>query len=204
MVQEQIFDPNTDYVTPDGVVVKNGLLHGGADNNGLQVIQSKDAIGALVDQKNVPIHIAKMVEFKTSPAVMASFVNVTWVDIMPYINKVVKVIGCAIWFSGEFSPQKDPDNVYSGYHKVLFKLDETRKITGVPIGDRVVTIDQNVVVQTSGKRVAEMALVYLDQHGWFDWKPGVFEYILFGGNKESGYLAQPVNDLVAKVQADHK
>jgi hypothetical protein len=191
------FNPTTDYVTPDGEVVFDGITNGAAGP--LTIIQSRDAIGTLVDQRNVPIHVAKMQEFGVSPQIMASYVNVPWVDVMSYVNKVVKVIGCAIWFSGEFSPQKDPDNVYSGYHKVLFKLEETHLVKGVPIGREVVDLEQNVIIQTSGKRVAEMALVYLNTHGWFDWKPGEFEHTLFGGNKEAGYLAQPVNDLVAKL-----
>lgn len=196
MNQNREFDPTRDYITPDGVVAYDGLLTGAATQSGITVIQSKDSIGALIDSTNIPIHLRKMQEFKVSPEVMASYVNVGWVDVFSYINKVVKVIGCAIWFSGEFTPQKDPDNVYSGYHKVLFKLADTRKVTGIPIGDRAISLDQNIVVQTSAKRVAEMAMVYLDKHGWFDWPEGTYEYILFGGTKESGYLAQPVNALV--------
>jgi hypothetical protein len=196
------FNPETDYITEHGEVIFNGKVTQGMVESGIQVIQTNDAIGALIDEKRVPIHIAKMREFGVSPDVMGSYVNVPWTDVMSYIGKVVEVIGCAIWFSGEFVPMARPDTVESGYHKVLFKIAETKPMKGVPIGDRAVTMDQNVVIQTSGKRVAEMALVYINAHGWFDWAPGIHEYVLFAGNKDSGYLAQPVNDLVVRIQAE--
>jgi hypothetical protein len=189
-------NPNfTPFIDENGEVIDGAL-----PMRALQVIQSKDALAALVDQTSIPIHIRKMQEFKVSPEVMASYVNVPWVDAYAYINKVVKVIGCVIWFSGTFVPQRDPDILESGYHSVLIKLDETRTVKGIPLGDRVVSMEQNVIIKCSGKRVAEMALVYMNEHGWFDWKEGEFEWTLLGGNKDSGYLMQPVNSLVAKLQ----
>jgi hypothetical protein len=182
-------------------VDENGeVIDGAMPIQALQVIQSKDALAALIDQQNVPIHIKKMQEFNITPEVMASYVNVPWVDAFQYLNKVVKVIGCVIWFSGTFVPVRDPDILESGYHSVLIKLEETRTVKGIPLGDRVVSIEQNVVIKCSGKRVAEMALVYMNQHGWFDWKPGDFEWTLLSGNKDTGYLMQPVNSLVQKLE----
>src|ERR1700747_1622712 len=134
MVQNREFDQTRDYITPEGEVVFNGLPS-------TAVIQTKDSIGPLLDNAKVPIHIAKMRELGITPEVMASYVNVTWSDIKPYLNKIVKIIGAAIWFSGEFEPQARPGTVESGYYKVLFKIEETKTLKNVPVGDRLMNIE---------------------------------------------------------------
>jgi hypothetical protein len=161
--------------------------------NGRQLTTIKEPIAAMFETDVTPIHVRKMQELNISPDVYSSYVGVPWVDVAKYINKTVRVIGAIAWFSGSFT-SKDDGELKDGYYKILMKIAEEVK-EDITIDREVVEVKRNVIIATSSKKVAELMAGFMQVFGWYDWKPGTVETIVFTGDKDQGYMARTLGDL---------
>ncbi len=162
--------------------------------------RSKEPLQAMIEGyengNSTYIHIAKMKQYNVPSDVVSSYTGVTQVDVKKYLNRSSKIIGACLWFSGVYTP-KEPrfdGELREGYYKVLLKTADFEK-EEVVIDRKVYELKHHVIIQTSSKRIAELALPMIEQHGWFDWPEGVVETVVFSGDPDSGYLMRTIGDL---------
>ena len=191
------FMPNVPFIGPDGEDLRYQP----------QQTKALEPLAAMVDgfirDGRMPIHIEMMQKFNVDSDIFSSYVGVPRVDLTKRMNQAVRIIGAIVWFSGAFTP-KEPayeGEVREGYYKVLLKAADIETVKNVPIDRKLYDIKYNLIIETSGKQVAELVLGLIAKHGWYDWPAGTYETLLFGGDKSSGFTARTIGDLTKFAQA---
>jgi hypothetical protein len=96
---------------------------------------------------------------------------------------VLTIIGAVPYFSGVFTSKKT-NQVESGYYKMLFKISDIKE-RDIIVNKKVVTIRQNIIVATSGKRIASFFAQMCEQYGFFDWPEGCFSTVIIQKDSET-------------------
>lgn len=117
-----------------------------------------------------PLHLRLARENKITPAMAQSYFGVIPVRASERKDEILVIVGFTPWFSGAFRSRKT-DEMERGYYKVLFKIDEYKE-RKIIVGDEVKRIRQNIIVATSGKRVATFFAQMAETYGLFDWPEG--------------------------------
>jgi hypothetical protein len=196
MAYTPVFDEFGNEVSEDGEVLREGPT-GTRD----VIVRQKEPLEYMVRGMTaggaLPIHLAMAKEFNISTDVMSSYTGTPWVDVKRYLNKPVRIIGAALWYSGLYSPKepKFDGELREGYYKVLLKLAEQDVMKDTVIDRKVYNIPYNIIIQTSSKKVAELAIAMILEHGWFDWPDGVSETVVFSGDQDQGYLMRTIGDI---------
>ena len=140
------------------------------------------------------IHLAMARKLNVTEETLSEYVDAAWVDVKALVNQAVTVTGAIVWFSGPFSPQaeaekpKEQRKLGRGYYKLLFKTTRYRTIK-VPIGNKVHKFRQYMVFATSAKKICELGLTMIENHGWYDWEQGVTRTMVITGDESNGYAA---------------
>lgn len=138
----------------------------------LVLVNREDYISDIfVGEKGKPIQLVFAEMYKKTPAEVQTYIGQLPKKASEYSGKIIRAIGATPWFSGGFTRMAD-DQWDDGFHKILIKLDETYE-KDIIIDKQVKTLVRNVIIATSGKRVAQFFAQMIELYGAYDFPFGV-------------------------------
>lgn len=151
-------------------------------------------IGQLLSNTQRPLHMQKLDELGLDPGkkavLLSRYVGQVPQKLEHHLNKVVTIVGAIVYWSGPFMSTKT-NRMEDGYYKNVMKLKETYEVE-VRTSDRIVKRQRNIIIATSGKRVAQVLMPLIEAYGWFDWPEGVGVPVILTKDEDNNHLIEVV------------
>lgn len=174
--------------------------------------------GELVDQQEVALSISAFASFEQqfgndainmSQMMLArrtdltpkqqQFMLSTYSGVVPdpigkHINEVFAILGGMVQYHPPYKSKPGKNGASEdmpGYFKLLLKTNKIIK-SKLPVGNRLVEIKRNMVIETSSTKIVEYFLTIMNTQGWFDLPEPIICF--FSGTQSEGYIVSILSE----------